>query len=85
MSNSVRLVQSEVADHRQLKFFLDAQRTSDISELPSVADFGESHETHGVGVDVIEDSEKGFVRLTLENHVAADALGRSIPSEYEKE
>jgi len=90
MSDNMRLMQSEIGDHRQLKLLRHVRRMAIVPEWPSVADFEENDEADEAGVDDIEDIEKlliekGYLGLTLEYRAAADALVRWIHSEYENE
>ncbi|ALG82876.1 site-specific integrase [Halanaeroarchaeum sulfurireducens] len=90
MSDKMRLMQSEIGDHRQLKLLRHVRRMAIVPEWPSVADFEENDEADEAGVDDIDDiekllNEKGYLGLTLEYRAAADALVRWIHSEYENE
>lgn len=90
MSNNMRLMQSEIGDHRQLKLLRHVRRMAIVPEWPTVEDFEENDETESAGVSDIDDIERlleehGYLGLALEYRAAAEALVRWIHDEYENE
>jgi integrase len=90
MSDNMRLMQSEVGDHRQLKLLRHVRRMAILPEWPTVEDFEENGEASDAGVETIDDIEvflesKGYLGLALEYRAAADTIIRWIHSEYDNE
>ncbi|WP_338740353.1 site-specific integrase [Haloplanus salilacus] len=90
MSDNMRLMQSEIGDHRQLKLLRHVRRMAIVPEWPTVEDFEDNDEAATAGISDIDDveellNEHGYLGLTLEYRAAADALVRWIHSEYENE
>ena len=56
MSDSMRLMQSEIGDHRQLKLLWHVRRMAIGPEWPTVAGFKENDGADDVGVSEIEDT-----------------------------
>lgn len=90
MSDDVRLVQSEIGDHRQLNLLRHVRRMAIVPEWPTVEDFEENDEAEAAGVSDVDDVERllgehGYLGLALEYRAAAEALVRWIHDEYENE
>lgn len=89
-SDNMRLMQSEVDDHRQLKILRHSYRMAALPSWPTVEDFRTNGEAEQAGIsdnDDIEDRirERGLLGLTLKYRTAAEAIVRWIHSEYENE
>lgn len=90
MSDNMRLMQSEIGDHRQLKLLRHVRRMAIVPEWPTVEDFEENDEADVAGVDDVDDIEAllekhGYLGLALKYRAAADALVRWIHDEYQNE
>lgn len=90
MSDNMRLMQSEVGDHRQLKLLRHCRRMAIVPEWPTVGDFRENDEANDAGVETMDDVEElleehGQLGLALKYRAGADAIVRWIHSEYDNE
>jgi integrase len=87
MSDNMRLMQSEIGDHRQLKLLRHCRRMAIVAEWPSVEDFRGNDEAAEAGIEDVEELLKGngLLGLALEYRAAAEAIVRWIHDEYENE
>ena len=90
MSDNMRLMQSKIGAHRQLKLLRHCRRMAIVPEWPTVGDFHENGEAEAAGVGDVDDveallEEHGQLGLALEFRAGADAIVRWIHSEYENE
>lgn len=90
MSDNIRLVPSEIGDHRHLKLLRHCSRMAQLAEPPTVDDFKDNDEADRAGVSVDEDvedllEEHGLLGLALEYRAATEALVRWINDEYSNE
>lgn len=89
-NDNMRLMQSKVDDHRQLKILRHSYRMAVLPSWPTIEDFRANGEAEQAGVSNNEDiedlvREQGFLGLTLKYRAAAEAIVRWIHSEYENE
>ena len=90
MSDNIRLVPSEIGDHRHLKILRHVRRMAILSSWPTVEDFADNDEADVAGVTSDEDVEElldehGSLGLALEYRAAAEAVVRWINDEYANE
>ena len=90
MSDNIRLVPSEIGDHRHLKLLRHCARMAALAPPPSIEDFRENDEADDAGVaneDDVEDllEEHGLLGLTLDYRAAVEAIIRWINHEYDNE
>lgn len=90
MSDNIRLVPSEIGDHRHLKILRHVRRMSILAPWPTVEDFADNEEADVAGVTSDEDVEQlldeyGLLGLALEYRAAGEAIVRWINDEYANE
>jgi len=90
MSDNIRLVPSEIGDHRHLKLLRHTSRMAQLAQPPTVSDFEENDEAAAASVETEADveallDEQGLLGLTLEYRAATDAIVRWIHAEYDNE
>jgi integrase len=88
MSDHIRLVPSEIGDHRHLKLLRHCSRMAQLAEPPTPADFvGPDRDTPEYDAEEIETrlEAKGLLGWALEERAAAQAIVRWIHSEYDNE
>ncbi|KDE57541.1 integrase [Halostagnicola sp. A56] len=87
-SDNIRLVPSEIGDHRHLKLLRHCSRMASLVPPPSIEDFEDNDEAdeieHESDVDDLLE-EHGLLGLTLEYRAAAEAVVRWINEEYTNE
>lgn len=90
MSDNIRLVPSEIGDHRHLKILRHTRRMATLAPWPTVADFRDNDEAADAGVENEDDIEallekNGLLGLALEYRAAAETIVRWINDEYANE
>ncbi|PGF16206.1 integrase [Natrinema sp. CBA1119] len=87
-SDNIRLVPSEIGEHRHLKLLRHCSRMAALVTPPSVEDFEDNDE----GADVVDEDDvkelleqQGLLGLALEYRAVAEAIVRWINSEYTNE
>lgn len=90
MSDNIRLVPSEIGEHRHLKLLRHVRRMAILTPWPTVADFEDNGEADTAGVETDEDieeliTEHGLLGLAMDYRAAAEAIVRWINSEYQNE
>lgn len=90
MVGNMRLMQSEVGDHRQLKLLRHCRRMAILAEWPTVRDFKENGEAEEAGIEDEDDieallEERGFLGAALDYRTVAEAIVRWIHEEYTNE
>ncbi|ADD05181.1 integrase family protein [Natrialba magadii ATCC 43099] len=89
-SDNIRLVPSEIGDHRHLKLLRHCCRMAALVPPPTVEDFKDNDEAADAGIvdeDDVDDllEEHGLLGLTLEYRAAAEGVVRWINEEYANE
>ena len=88
MSDHMRLLPSEIGDHRHLKLLRHCTRMAALATPPTPSDFrGPERDDPGYDDDEIEDQleERGLLGWALEERAVAQAVVRWIHSTYENE
>lgn len=90
MSDNIRLVPSEIGDHRHLKLLRHVRRMAILAPWPTVEDFEDNDEAEDAGVEAEDDiqamlDENGLLGLALEYRAAAETIVRWINEEYSNE
>lgn len=88
MSDNIRLIPSEIGDHRHLKILRHTTRMATLAQPPTIDDFEANDEAADLdGEADIEDllEENGLLGLALDYRAAADAIVRWINEEYSNE
>lgn len=90
MSDNIRLLPSEIGDHRHIKILRHNLRMANLPSWPTIEDFEENDEADDYGVQDEGDiqeilDEKGFLGLALESRAASEAVVRWIHDEYDNE
>jgi len=90
MSDNIRLVPSQIGDHRHLKLLRHCRRMACLTPPPSVEDFEANSEADDAGVATSEDvddllEERGLLGAALESRTVAEAIVRWINDEYANE
>lgn len=90
MSDNIRLVPSEIGEHRHLKLLRHTRRMATLSPWPTVEDFEENDEAELAGVETDEDvevllDEHGILGLAMDYRAGAEAIVRWINDEYQNE
>ncbi|AFZ73083.1 tyrosine-type recombinase/integrase [Natronobacterium gregoryi] len=89
-SDNIRLVPSEIGDHRHLKLLRHCTRMATLATPPSVEDFEDNDEADDAGVDDQDDVDElledhGLLGAALEYRAVAETIVRWINSEYDNE
>lgn len=89
-SDNVRLVPSEIGEHRHLKLLRHCTRMAALATPPSVEDFEDNDEIEAAGVQDEADidellEEHGLLGAVLEYRAVAEAIVRWINTEYDNE
>lgn len=90
MSDNIRLVPSEIGEHRHLKLLRHCTRMATLAPPPTIKDFEDNDEAapnHLQSENDIEEllEEHGLLGATLEYRTAAEAIVRWINDEYSNE
>ena len=90
MSDNIRLVPSEIGEHRHLKLLRHTSRMAEKAPPPTVADFEDNDEAEEAGVETEDDVEEllkdlGLLGATLDYRAAAEAVVRWINGTYSNE
>ncbi|WP_265109140.1 site-specific integrase [Halosolutus halophilus] len=89
-SDNIRLVPSEIGEHRHLKLLRHCTRMATLAPPPSIEEFKDNDELDQADITTEEDveellEENGLLGLTLEYRAAAEAIARWINDEYTNE
>jgi hypothetical protein len=87
---NMRLMQSQVGDHRQLKLLRHCRRMATLVQWPSVRDFEENDEADPAGIETEADIQalfeaEGLLGAALEYQTVAEAIVNWINAEYTNE